>query len=126
MSFFNWEVVNLKYNLKGLCRKQKLVLTAFTSIEALIGFILFSILLMFYLPSYQRELGRMQHLKMQTERWQLLYDLSKAQTVSEQHQRTAAYQLLNQDLIDYDCTLENCQAQFSNGEVYEMVLQKIE
>lgn len=109
-----------KWNLKG-----------FFLLESLVAFIIFSLVLMLYLPSYQRELARLEQLKNQANQWQLMADLVRI--VNDEgdekeliHHRIAAFQNENPQ-INFWWTQEFYYIlSVDGGEPYEVQLLKIQ
>ncbi len=56
---------------------------AFTAIEALVGFILFSSMMLLYLPALTQSIQTYHQLNTQTKQWQLLYDLYQLHSIDE-------------------------------------------
>lgn len=117
--------------------------SGFTLFESLVGLILFSLMLMYYLPGYQNELFRLGQQKETTIQWQLLYDLSEIyQSLSQKHlndsadyqniseelinNRIASYELQEQKVIEFQCDWQSCLVIFEDGVHHEITLLKIE
>lgn len=99
--------------------------------EALIGFILFSMMLMIYLPSYHNELQRIEGKKEETVKWQLFYDLTKtknSQSESENFitRRIEAFQLMNGMNVDFNCESLRCWIRFEDGDYDEVAVVDIQ
>lgn len=99
--------------------------------ESLVGFILFSLVLMIYLPSYQQELYRMNRLSHVSLQMQTFYDLVTIQTQADPNmglaqdleKRMALYNQLNTDqVVSFSCEALLCGIEFSDGAVYQTEL----
>lgn len=114
--FFSWEVVNLKYKrLKGI-----------SLFESLIGFVLFSMILTLYMPSYQTELVRMKQFRQQAQQWRIFYDLVVL-SLYEKEDDLSEYQILQHyhgfEIEQFFCTEYRCYIQFAGGVEYEVSIE---
>lgn len=94
----------------------------------MVGFILFSAIMMVYLPAYQQALYQLQHLSFETRRYQLFDDLVTLyylgpDDTSGLNQRIQAYQIMEGDQVDdFACDLTACRLNFRDGSKLEVAV----
>ncbi|MBR7926608.1 hypothetical protein KBI51_00175 [Aerococcaceae bacterium zg-ZUI334] len=103
----------------------------FSATEALVGFLLMSIMLMLYIPSFQSEVVRLSRLQDEMTQWQVFYDLVKLKLVKEIESeqlsnRIASYNLQYDAITEFDCDEMQCWISFENGETHHVRLEAIE
>lgn len=118
-------MVNLNYNNKK----------AFSLVESIIGFFLFSSIVLLYLPAHYNELQRMDQLERQTNQWRLFNELATVELNSELSEEDQAVQ---KDLIielweseqavqveQFYCDDYSCVITFSEGSSLYVEIQYI-
>ncbi len=85
---------------------------AFTAIETLVGFILFSSMMLLYLPAFTQSIQTYHHLNTQTKQWQLFYDLNQMQLLEtptihliQQYNESHEIQLIDYYLSDNEAAM---------------------
>lgn len=100
--------------------------------ETLVGFILFSSLLVMYLPSYQREVIRLNQLRLRVQQAQVWSDLSRL-AMSEDN-KEALIEVRKNDyedqtgnrIINFSCQPSKCWIEFEDGQVFQAQFDVIE
>lgn len=97
---------------------------AFILWDALIGFFIFSIVLMLFIPSYYNEVQRMYALREDIEAWELLVDIAIIQADEEiggsDAQALIARLADSKGLRDiyYDCSSDSCWLRYKEEEIF--------
>lgn len=118
-------MVNLKFNHnKG-----------FTIAEGMVSLVVFSLIMLLYLPAFYLELGRMTSLNDESERWRVFYELSLVQlseTLSSEAKASAIQKIIDtREVIGrhqvryFSCELTECLIIFEDGSDYSVELQEI-
>lgn len=104
--------------------------------ESLVAFVLISLLLMFYLPAFYPELGRLQAERLRTAQWRLFYELTAVELQSampdEQKAQMKAqlqknYTTLHQQSVTFfSCGDEGCRISFEDGSEWHVSLENTE
>lgn len=100
----------------------------FSLLESLIGFVLFSLMLLFYLPSFQLEISRMSELRRESLRWQLFYDLVRVVQKDTDYTTIIDNRIESsvEDIHSFNCQRDECRIVFGDGEMYEVKMHRIE
>ncbi|MGO4929074.1 prepilin-type N-terminal cleavage/methylation domain-containing protein [Fundicoccus sp. Sow4_D5] len=103
----------------------------FTFIESLVGLSLFSLILMLYLPAFYLELSRVSTLQRETQHWQIFHELVSLRLdpkVTDEQFELAKHSIATKRsyiVNAFDCQAHQCFIQFSDGEVYDVILEEI-
>lgn len=118
-------MVNLNYKDKG----------GFSMIETIIGFFLFSSMMILYLPAFHNELKRMDDVSQTSQTWRLfseLVDVSLDEEMNEKAKQAVNEQLIltweefNDEVVtNFECDLSYCYISLEGGselyvEIYEI------
>ncbi|MGX7109372.1 hypothetical protein [Facklamia miroungae] len=104
-------------------------------IEALVGLIIFSWLLSFYLPGLTQELRTFKQLKTESQEWHLFYQLVDIQLSTldiEQKEALLSSTIETNQLLysieveAFSCDATSCQIEFKRGSNYHISLQDIQ
>lgn len=104
----------------------------FAFAETLVGFVLFSSLLLVYLPSYQRESLRLSKLRLRVQQAHLWSDLSDLSLVGKRDAewidiRIQEYEKQVGNRISYfDCQEGMCSIAFEDGQVFQAGWERTE
>lgn len=101
----------------------------FALVESMVAFIIFSLMLMLYLPAYHRELQRLEELKLVANQWQLFDDLiqmSQQQPSLDVDTRIEAYTLLYEEGVTWQANNGFYQIVFDGGNQYEVQLLNLQ
>lgn len=103
-------------------------LGAFTAFESLVGFLVFSLMLIIYLPGFRTELERMQAIREETVSWQMFYDLTRLSMGEFNNQVEISYLIegAHEAILVFDCQIHRCQISFESGQEYEVEMLSIE
>lgn len=106
----------MKYNFKQ----------GFSLAETLVGFTLFSLILMLYLPAFYLEMSRISQLQNETEHWRIFYELVQIEihhsTQLESNSLNAlAHEVSSYDTVEFfSCEVSECLITFSDGSAYNV------
>lgn len=113
-------MVNLKYD--------KLHQNGFTIVESITALLLFSVMLMLYLPAFMTEMHRQQALSHQTANYRIFYELAAmyyAQPIS--HIETGVeyhnFSMHSRSIATFRASKEGCQIEFMDGEYIDVSQQ---
>lgn len=105
-------------------------------VESIVGFFLFSSILLLYLPSYYTELNRMNQIILRTEQWRIFNDLVQIDLdllideESRAHQKQLVIELWefdqNQSIEYFYCDDLSCLISFSEGSNLYVEIQEIQ
>lgn len=100
----------------------------FALVESMVAFIIFSLMLMLYLPAYHRELQRLEELKLVANQWQLLDDLIQMsqQPLLDLDTRIEVYTLLYEEGVTWQANNGFYQIVFDGGNQYEVQLLNLQ
>lgn len=96
----------------------------FSLAEALVGFSLFSIILMLYLPAFYSEIERMSQLKMETEHWRIFYELVQvnSQQMTAEQSPLETSNIYPDKVSSFHCDATACSISFMDGSAYDVSL----
>lgn len=103
----------------------------FTFMESLVGLSLFSLILMLYLPAFYLELSRVSALEKETQQWQIfseLVNLTLHPNITEEQCEILKQSIsmkYSYTISLFDCQTQQCFIRFSDGEVYDVILEEI-
>lgn len=108
---------------------------AFSIVETLVGFLLFSSMMMLYLPAFYTEMTRVnQHIET-SEKWQLFYDLSKISldnSLGSDLKNNFTQEVIDnwevlhkQSVVSFSCDTLMCSLAFEDGSELIVEIQSI-
>lgn len=105
-------------------------------LETVIGFLLFSSMMLLYLPAYYNEMQRMDEVILRSKSWQLFSELVDVQLDSTLPEDVKA--VVNEELIDsweslnndsvlfFGCEIDVCQLSLGNGSEMYIEIQELD
>ncbi|MBF6626030.1 hypothetical protein IU402_05505 [Aerococcaceae bacterium zg-BR9] len=103
----------------------------FSATEALVGFLLMSVMLMLYIPGFQSEVLRLSRLQAEMHQWHVFYDLVNLKLAKDSQgetlrNRIALYNVQYDAITEFDCDESQCWISFENGATHHVLLEAIE